>query len=116
MVAGLCEAFHFADAHGLDTALFRSILDAGPMASNVSRVKLPKLVAQDFSVQASIADVQMNSRLVAMEARHAMLASPLLEAADALFGEALALGHARLDMAAVVKAIEARTRLARPAE
>lgn len=115
MVAGLCEAFHFADAHGLDTALFRSILDAGPMASNVSRIKLPKLVEHDFLVQASIADVHMNSRLVAAEARHAGLATPLLDAADALFGETLALGHAGLDMAAVVKAVEARSRLARPA-
>ncbi len=57
MVTGLCEAFHFAAAHGLDTRQFQSILDAGPMASAVSRIKLAKLVAGDFEVQASIADV-----------------------------------------------------------
>lgn len=109
MVAGLCEAFHFADAHGLDRGLFRAILDAGPMASNVSKVKLPKLVDGDFSVQASIVDVLKNNRLVVEEARRAGLASPLIDLCRALFAETLAQGHGALDMVAVVKAIEART-------
>ncbi|MCF3802691.1 hypothetical protein L2E22_24980, partial [Salmonella enterica subsp. enterica serovar Weltevreden] len=63
MVSGLVEAHHFARQLGLDPALHRAILDAGPMASAVSKMKLEKLVAGDFSVQASIADVQKNSRL-----------------------------------------------------
>ncbi len=110
MVAGLCEAFHFADAHRLDLPLFASILDAGPMASDVSRVKLAKLAAGDFSVQASIADVLKNNRLVAEEARRSGVASPLLDVCHELFAETLQLGHGALDMAAVAKAIAARTR------
>ncbi len=109
MVTGLAEATHFADRHGLDMQLFRAVLDAGPMASSVSRVKLTKLVERDFAVQASIVDVLENNRLVAQAARHAMLASPLLDVCHALFGETLALGHGQADMAAVVHAIEART-------
>jgi 3-hydroxyisobutyrate dehydrogenase len=109
MVTGLCEAFHFAGRHHLDKHLFQAILDAGPMASNVSKIKLTKLVAEDFSVQASIVDVLKNSRLVAEAAREARIASPLLDECLALFGDAATLGNGGLDMVAVVKAFEART-------
>ena len=109
MVAGLAEAFHFAERQGVDLQRFQAVLDAGPMASAVSRIKLAKLCAGDFSVQAAISDVKMNSGLVAEAARGAGIAAPLLDAADALFGEAEGLGLGKLDMAAVVKAIAART-------
>jgi len=108
-VGGLAEAFHFAQRQGLDLGLFRSVLDAGPMASAVSRIKLDKLVRGDFSVQASIADVLKNNRLVAGAARDANIASPLLDVCHALFAETLALGWADADMAGVLRAIEART-------
>ncbi|GAA3919818.1 2-hydroxy-3-oxopropionate reductase [Amorphoplanes auranticolor] len=109
MVTGLAEATHFAQRHGLDLERLRGVLDAGPMASAVSRVKVDKLVSRDFSVQASIRDVLMNNRLIAEAARAAGIASPLLDACHQLFGEALTLGHGAEDMAAVVRAIEART-------
>lgn len=109
MVTGLAEAFHFAERHRLDLGQFVAVLDAGPMASAVSRAKASKLVAADFAVQASISDVLMNNRLVAEAARAAGVASPLLDACHALYGETEALGHGGLDMAAVVKALEART-------
>jgi 3-hydroxyisobutyrate dehydrogenase len=112
-VGGLVEAFHFAQRNGLDIAMFQAVLDAGPMASAVSRIKLDKLVRGDFSVQASIADVLKNNRLVAAAARDAQLASPLLDVCHALFAETLALGWAEADMAAVLRAIEARTTAAR---
>ncbi len=109
MVTGLAEAVHFAERHGLDMDLFRSVLDAGPMASSVSRVKVAKLVTGDFDVQASIANVLENNRLVAEAARGAGIASPLLDVCHALYGEARALGPRQEDMAAVLRAIEART-------
>ena len=109
MVTGLAEATHFAQRHGLDLARLRGVLDAGPMASAVSRVKAAKLVGRDFSVQASIRDVLMNNRLIAEAARTAGIASPLLDVCHELYGEALALGRGAEDMAAVVTAIEART-------
>ena len=109
MVAGLAEAFHFAERQGVDLQRFQAVLDAGPMASAVSRIKLAKLCAGDFSVQAAISDVKMNSGLVAEAARGAGIAAPLLDAADALFGEAEGLGLGKQDMAAVVQAIAART-------
>jgi 3-hydroxyisobutyrate dehydrogenase len=93
MVAGLSEAFHFANNHRLDLTQFQSVLDAGPMASNVSRLKLSKLLAGDFEVQASVANVFYNNRLIAAEARRSQVASPLLDVCLALFGEAEQLGH-----------------------
>ena len=109
MVTGLAEAVHFAERHGLDMQRFLAVLDAGPMASAVSRVKAPKLVTGDFSVQAAILDVLKNSGLVADAARQARIASPLLDASHALYGETAALGYGQSDMAAVLRAIEART-------
>jgi 3-hydroxyisobutyrate dehydrogenase len=109
MVTGLAEAVHFAGRYGLDTDRLVAVLDAGPMASAVSRVKAAKLVRRDFEVQASIRDVLENNRLIAEAARAAGIASPVLDACHALYAEALALGHGELDMAAVLHALEART-------
>lgn len=109
MVTGLCEASHFAARQGLDMELFRSVLDAGPMASSVSQVKLGKLVARDFEVQAAIHDVLKNNALVAQAARDARLASPLLDVCHTLFAQTSAMGLGHADMVAVVQALEART-------
>jgi 3-hydroxyisobutyrate dehydrogenase len=109
MVTGLAEAVHFADRHGLDLNRFRAVLDAGPMSSSVSQVKTRKLLEGDLSPQAAAADVLKNNRLVAAAARGAGLASPLLDVCHVLYGETVALGHGGADMAAVIRAIEART-------
>ncbi|MET7594395.1 NAD(P)-dependent oxidoreductase [Streptomyces sp. NPDC005481] len=109
LVTGLGEAFHFAERQGLDRKLFLDVLDAGPMASGVSRMKAPKLLTGDFSVQAAVQDVLMNNQLIAGAARRAGLASPLLDVCHALFGEAVSQGHGGADMIAVLRAIEART-------
>ncbi|MFF8812229.1 NAD(P)-dependent oxidoreductase [Streptomyces pactum] len=115
-VTGLTEAFHFAGRHGLDHRQFLDVLDAGPMASAVTRMKAPKLLAGDFGVQAAARDVLKNNRLIAAAARESGVSSPVLDACHALFEETVALGHGDQDMVAVVRALEARTNaLPRPA-
>jgi len=109
MVTGLAEAAHFAERHGLGLAQLVAVLDAGPMASDVSRVKAAKLVARDFAVQAAISNVLENTRLIAEAAREAGIASPLLDVCHALYGETQALGLGGADMVAVIRAIEQRT-------
>lgn len=109
-VAGLAEAVQFAERSGIDLERFAAVLDAGPMASAVSRAKLPKLIAKEFSVQASITDVLKNSRLVAGAAHARGVASPLIDVACDLFAETERLGCGTQDMAAVIRALEARTR------
>jgi 3-hydroxyisobutyrate dehydrogenase len=109
LVTGLTEAFHFADRHGLDQRLLQDVLDAGPMASAVSRMKAPKVRTRDFAVQAAARDVLKNNQLIAEAARKAGLASPLLDVCHALFDETVAQGHGGDDMVAVLRALEART-------
>jgi 3-hydroxyisobutyrate dehydrogenase len=109
MLVGLAEAVHFADSHALDLDKFQAAIDAGPMACDVTRVKIPKLVNRDFSVQAATTDAFNSTRLIADAARAAGLASPLIDLSSTLYGESVDLGNGRLDMVSVVQAIEART-------
>ena len=109
MVTGLAEAAHFAGRHGLDLGQFVAVLDAGPMASDVSRIKGAKLLTQDFSRQAGISDVLKNNRLVVDAAREANAASPLMDACLALYSETEAMGLVGDDMVAVIRAFERRS-------
>lgn len=113
MVTGLAESVHFAERHGLDPERLVAVLNAGPMASDVSRIKAAKLVSGDFSVQAAITDVFKNNRLIAEAARAAKVASPLLDVCHALYGETEAMGLGQEDMAVVIRALEQRTAAAR---
>jgi 3-hydroxyisobutyrate dehydrogenase-like beta-hydroxyacid dehydrogenase len=109
LVTGLAEAVHFAENNGLDLKQLLAVLDAGPMASDVSRVKAPKLVGRDFAFRAAISTVLENNRLIAEVAREVGIASPLLDVCHALYTETPALGLGEADMVAVLKAIEARS-------
>jgi 3-hydroxyisobutyrate dehydrogenase len=104
-VSALAEAVHFARGRGLDTEVLRSVLDAGTMASALSRVKLAKLVEEDDSPQAAVSDVLYNNRLILEAARARGLPMPLLETCESLFATTEELGHGRADMVAVVEAI-----------
>ncbi|MEV4630097.1 NAD(P)-dependent oxidoreductase [Micromonospora sp. NPDC049523] len=106
MVTGLAEAFHFAERHGLDRATLLTAVDAGPMASTVSRTKGRKLLDRDFEVQASIRDVLYNNRLIVQAAEQAGIASPLLDVCQTLYTATAEAGHAAKDMAAVLHALE----------
>jgi len=103
-VVALCETVHVARACDIDLALLRRILDAGPMASDVSRSKLDKLVREDFSAQAAVRDVATIADLVAGQAARANAPAPLMRACAALYGRAHDAGLGDLDMAAVVRA------------
>ncbi len=109
LVAGLAEAVHFASRQKLDLSKFFAVLDAGPLASDVSRIKGEKFLSQDFAVQASIRNVLENVQLISNAAQGAGIASPLLNVCLALFTEANALGFADSDMIAVIRSIEQRT-------
>ena len=76
LVTALGEAVRFAEVHGIALECFAEVLNAGPMASDVSRIKLDKMIREDFAVQASITDVLKNSGLVAAAAREAGMQAP----------------------------------------
>ena len=114
-VTGLAETMHFAERQGLDLELVREVLDGGQMASDISRVKTPKLVARDFDVQAAISDVLQNNRFIVDAARTAGIATPLTDVCLDLYTETEGLGLGGIDMAGVVHAIERRTEVRRDA-
>lgn len=109
MLVGLSEATHFAERNGLDLNTFKVAIDSGPMACDVTHVKIPKLIERDFAAQAATADAFASCQLIADAARAAGVASPLLDLSQKLYGESLDLGNGRLDMVSVIQAIEART-------
>lgn len=109
MVASLAEAVHFAESHALDLSKLIAVLDAGPMASDLSRLKVAKLVAKDYAAQASILDVREIVRLIVDAAREVGIASPLIDVCDELYDETQAMGLAGYDIVSVIRAIERRT-------
>jgi 3-hydroxyisobutyrate dehydrogenase len=102
LVTALAEAFASARAAGVDPRIFQEVLDAGPMASAVSRMKLGKLVTGDFTAQAAIRDVATIAELVSDQAKAAGIDAPLIEIAARQFRLALGRGMGALDMAAVL--------------
>ena len=108
VVTGLAEAFQFAKAQGLDLNRFVDVIANGQMSSPIMRVKGPKLLNEEFSPQAAIADVLTNNRLITGAAREAGIPVPLIDVCEQLYAETVGLGFGGLDMSAVVKAIEAR--------
>jgi 3-hydroxyisobutyrate dehydrogenase len=115
-VAALAETVHAAAAIGVDLAALRDVLDAGPMASDVSRTKLARLIDGDYAAQAAIVDVAEIARLVADQARAGGAHAPLIEHSAALFAAAAAEGRGALDMAAVRMSFDARSEAARRAD
>lgn len=103
-VAVLAETVHAAGCAGIDLALLRDVLDAGPMASAVSRTKLDKLVRGDFSPQAAIRDVATIAELVLAECERGGGDTPLIRRSAALFRRAAQSGYGDADMAAVIRA------------
>lgn len=109
MVTGLAEAYAFGERRGVDPAVLRQALDAGPMASTVSQGKLAKLLGGDMSAQASIRDVRYNSRLILEEVGKVSGAAPLLTLCEQLLAESELQGHGADDMIAIIDAFRARS-------
>jgi 3-hydroxyisobutyrate dehydrogenase len=109
VLAGLAEAVQFARQYGLEMDKFVQILGTSQMASPVLRVKAPKMADEDFSVQGSIALLRTSTELTKAAAAAAGIATPLLDAAHELLGEAVKLGLGDLDVAALVEVLQARS-------
>jgi 3-hydroxyisobutyrate dehydrogenase len=106
MVLGLAEAWSFADRLGIDLALFRDVLDAGPMASAVSRSKLEKLCGNQLTAEASIADVLMNAGLISKLAQKVDFPLVLGMQCEKLLDRAVVSGLGEEDMIAVSKVMK----------
>ncbi|MGY4516252.1 NAD(P)-dependent oxidoreductase [Lysobacter sp. HA18] len=103
LVAALAEAAKAAAAGGVDLQLFQQVLDAGPMASPISRAKLQKLISGDFSPQAAIGDVTQIAYLVRQQTHASGAQSLLIDVATQMFATARWHGLSALDMSAVLQ-------------
>ncbi|RFU78886.1 hypothetical protein TARUN_3325 [Trichoderma arundinaceum] len=103
VTAGLAESMNLARAQGLDLKAFSSVLDAGPLASAYSKIKLAKMTRQDWSAQAAVKDCYNSTELIRSAAKAAEAKTPLIEACTSLYRQAMDSGIEEEDMIAVYK-------------
>lgn len=105
LVGALAESAAFAERCGLPLDLVRQVLDAGPMASAVSRGKLAKLLDGDLSAQAAVSDVRYNTRLILEAGARTGSDLPLTAACEHLLRRAEHAGLGGADMIAMVESL-----------
>ncbi len=103
MVAALGETVELARHSGLELTAVVEVLDAGPMASAVSRMKLAKVLADDFAPQAGLRDVATNCDLIAAQAADVKARTPILAVTRGLYRDGVRDGHGDDDMIAVLR-------------
>ncbi|KAG7286011.1 hypothetical protein NEMBOFW57_008308 [Staphylotrichum longicolle] len=105
MTAGLAESMNLARAQGLDLDAFGQVLEAGPMASAYSKLKVGKMLSQDWSAQAGIRDCYNSTQLIQAAAEAANTQAPLIQLCGSLYKQAIESGLGDEDMIAVVKCL-----------
>lgn len=105
MTVGLAESMNLARAQGLDVEAFGQVLDAGPMASQYSKLKIAKMLDGDWSPQAAIKDCYNSARLIKEAGSAAKTEMPLIQVCGSLYGQAMQSGLAEEDMIAVAKVV-----------
>ncbi|KAI1503774.1 hypothetical protein F5X99DRAFT_374416 [Biscogniauxia marginata] len=103
MTCGLGEAMNLARVQGLNLEAFKQVLDAGPMASAYSKVKTSKMLSQDWSAQAGIADCYNSTQLIETAAKETGAQSPLIHLCGLLYKHAVQSGLGDEDMIAITK-------------
>lgn len=99
----ISEATHFARGIGADVGQFLDMILAGPLASDVIRTKVPKLLTNDFAQQAPIKHVAKDIGLICGEAQRAGVWTPIAMANRELFARALEADLAEEDAIAILK-------------
>ncbi|KAK2769946.1 nad-binding protein [Colletotrichum kahawae] len=103
MTAALAESFSLAKAQGLNLEAFGQVIDAGPMASAYTKVKIPKIVNSDWAPQAAVKDCYNSTQLIVKAAEDANVRTPYAELCRQVYKEATEAGLNEEDMIAVYK-------------
>ncbi|TDZ31885.1 Glyoxylate/succinic semialdehyde reductase 1 [Colletotrichum spinosum] len=103
MTAALAESFGLAAAPGLDLEAFGQVLDAGPMASAYTKIKIAKVLGQDWSPQASVRDCHNSTELILKASREANATTPFAQLCNSVYRKAREAGLDEEDMIAVYK-------------
>ncbi|KAL6825323.1 hypothetical protein V8C40DRAFT_246048 [Trichoderma camerunense] len=105
VTAGLAESMNLARAQGLNLEAFSSVLDAGPLASAYSKIKLAKMAEQDWSAQAAVKDCYNSTELIRTAAKAAEAKTPLIQVCNSLYKQAIDSGLEDEDMIAVYRVL-----------
>ncbi|KAF3072736.1 hypothetical protein V8C43DRAFT_246384 [Trichoderma afarasin] len=105
VTAGLAESMNLARAQGLNLEAFSSVLDAGPLASAYSKIKLAKMAKQDWSAQAAVKDCYNSTELIRTAAKAAEAKTPLIQVCNSLYKQAIDSGLEEEDMIAVYRVL-----------
>jgi 3-hydroxyisobutyrate dehydrogenase-like beta-hydroxyacid dehydrogenase len=105
LTVGLSESVNLARAQGLDLEAFEQVLEACPMASAYSKLKVAKIRDNDWSAQASLKDCYNSTQLIQSAAATAETGSPLIEVCGKLYKEAMEAGLGEEDMISIVKTV-----------
>ncbi|KAI0535039.1 putative NAD binding NADP oxidoreductase coenzyme F420-dependent [Xylaria digitata] len=103
ITAGLSESLNLARAQGLDLEAFGKVLDAGPLASPYSKMKIPKILKEDWSPQASIKDCYNSTLLIQAAGESVDARSPIMQICVSLYKQAVESGLGEEDMIAIAK-------------
>ena len=77
LVAGLFEAVNLARKADLDLQTLSQVLEAGPMNCDLMRMKLPKLLSEDYAPQGSIRQACNNMTMIVDEGDRMGAATPV---------------------------------------
>ncbi|KAF9775358.1 hypothetical protein IL306_006534 [Fusarium sp. DS 682] len=103
VTAGLAESMNLARAQGLDLDAFGEVLDSCPLASAYSKVKIAKILKDDWSPQAAIKDCYNSTELIKRAAVEHQVETPLIQLCNSLYKDANDDGLGEEDMMAIYK-------------
>lgn len=99
--AGLAESMHLAKKQDLNITAFGEVVDASPMASAYSKLKVAKMIREDLTAQAAIRDCYNLTKLVVDAGKEAQASTPLMDACQVLYKQAVDSGFGDDDMIAL---------------
>jgi len=102
----LAEGLLFSEAIGIPMSKSLEVLREGSAYSMVMDTKGRKMVEQDFSTQAKLAQHSKDVRLILAEANRASISLPLSELHLQLLERAESLGLGEMDNCAIIRAME----------
>ncbi|MEM8629689.1 MAG: NAD(P)-dependent oxidoreductase [Pseudomonadota bacterium] len=108
LVLGLMESVNFARACALDLGTLRGVLEAGPMSNDLMRMKLPKLIDEDYAPQGSVRQGINNMTMIADAGTDAGVTMPVSVLMRDLFTAASEMGFHDEDMIAIAKVLATR--------
>jgi 3-hydroxyisobutyrate dehydrogenase-like beta-hydroxyacid dehydrogenase len=103
ITAGLSESMNLARAQGLDLQAFGQVLNAGALASPYTKVKVPRMLNDDWAAQAAINDGLNSTSLIQSAAQSAGAWAPITELCHLLNQRAVSSGLGEEDLTAVAK-------------